>query len=140
LGLLDESPYHNDAPAAGGNIERPSDPVSPRQSHFPQLALQVLHIRLAEGEQAEGFYPLGQAQKPRLHIGRKFGNLAGHRFAQGFDAPPHLPFHNQAYFGTLPIRRRTQSIQKARLGRHRGMRVNTPVACDAGQRVRSRQA
>src|SRR5215831_17613118 len=71
LRLLHESPDHYDPPADRRDIERAGYSVAACQPQFPQLPLQMLHVRLAQAFEPRLANALGKPQEPCLHVRRR---------------------------------------------------------------------
>src|SRR5208337_769974 len=81
---------------------------SPRRSP----PFQMLHMRLAHAFQPGRGDALGKPKKPRLHVGRKGGDLLGDGFIEDF----HSPGHGRLYLN-FEIEKRLKNLAHCDRGR-----------------------
>src|SRR5579864_9483976 len=72
------------------DVQRSRDAVTARHAHLPQLALDMLYMRLAYAGQTELHDAFGNPQESRLHIRRQRGDFGGHAVVEHFNSPCHL--------------------------------------------------
>src|SRR5580700_2281412 len=65
LRCLGESSNHDHPATHGGNIEGASNTVFAGQPHFPQLAFEMLYVRLAQSIEPSKADTLSESQKSR---------------------------------------------------------------------------
>jgi hypothetical protein len=77
LSFLHERTNHDYSAADRRDIDGAGYAVTAGRPQFPQLPLQVLHVRLAQTFQSSLSDTFGQAKEPCLHVRRKRSNLSG---------------------------------------------------------------
>ena len=86
-GLLDEHPYYHHASASGRDLDGPRDSVSSLHAHLPQLAFQMLYMRLAHPFETMALNQFDNPAKTRLHIGRESFKLISNANVEQFNDP-----------------------------------------------------
>jgi hypothetical protein len=91
LRLFHERTNYDDPAADRGDLKRTGNSIAASQPQLPQLSLKVLHMRFAQALQPGRSNTFGKPDKPRLHVGRKRGDLCSDSFVEDFDSPRHDP-------------------------------------------------
>jgi hypothetical protein len=94
LRLLDEAPQDHDPSAGSGDVERAGDPVPALQAHFPQLVVEVLHMRLPAPLQAMCLDEVRDAGEAGAYIDGQCVDFGLRNLIQELNAPTtrHISF------------------------------------------------
>src|SRR5262245_5369976 len=134
LRLLHESPDPYVPPADRRDIERAGYSVAACQPQFPQLLLQMLHVRLAQAFEPCLANALGKPQEPCLHVRRKGGDFSGDGIVQNFNSPRHVRLYlNYEIEGSAKKRREfNDSVSTIMAGGAR-RRYSCSQCCEKGR-------
>src|SRR5215471_7683667 len=85
--LLHEDANDHNATTGSRHIQRPRDSAATLQPHFPDAALEMLHVRLSHTLQTLVLDELRYPSKPRPHVLGQRLDLSVNGSAQGLDRP-----------------------------------------------------